>query len=254
MDSAADVRVEQIWRYPVKSLRGELVDSAVIEPRGLVGDRLWAVRDGADGKLGSGKNSTRFRRFPGPPLLALAARYPAEPGAAEPSRIEPPVVVAGDGSEYPVRDGSADKLFRTLSGIDTLSVERESDIEHFDEASVSLIGTATLRWVEQQLPGIATDARRFRPNLVVRTREPFAEEAWIGRTVRVGDGDDAVELEFSHVLERCVMTTMEQADLPPALGMLRMLGQREDRPLRLAVAGAPGRPGVVRLGDAVHVS
>jgi hypothetical protein len=49
------------------------------------------------------------------------------------------------------------------------------------------------------------------------------------------------------------MTTMEQDDLPPALGMLKMLGQREDQPLRLAVAGAATRTGTVRAGDPVVV-
>ncbi|HEU5265586.1 MAG TPA: hypothetical protein VFU35_02755, partial [Jatrophihabitans sp.] len=81
----------------------------------------------------------------------------------------------------------------------------------------------------------------------------FEEEAWVGRTVHIGSGDDAVELTFTHVLERCVMTTMEQADLPPALGMLKMLGQREDQPLRLAVVGAATRTGIVRIGDPVVV-
>ena len=242
----------QIWRYPVKSLRGESISSSPVDARGLRGDRLWAVRDSVDGKLGSGKNSQRFRRFPGPALLSLSSRYPVDP-AAEPGAVAAPVVVGPDGREYPVADGSAERFFQRQTGIATVSVAREAEIGHFDEEPVSLIGTATLRWVEEQLPVVATAARRFRPNLVVRTTEPFAEEAWVGRTVRVGSGDDAVELAFTHVLERCVMTTMEQADLPPALGMLKMLGQREDQPLRLAVVGAATRLGVVRTGDPVVV-
>lgn len=244
--------IAQIWRYPVKSLRGELLSATAVDPRGLRGDRLWAVRDAADGKLGSGKNTRRFRRFPGPALLSLSARYPVEP-AAEPEGVAPPLVVDADGGEYPVADGSADRLLRDQSGIATLAVAREAEVSHFDEEPVSLIGTATLRWVEQQLPGVATDARRFRPNLVVRTAEPFEEEAWVGRTVCVGAGEDAVHLEFTHVLERCVMTAMEQADLPPAPGMLKMLGRREDQPLRLAVVGAAARAGVMRVGDPVVV-
>lgn len=252
-ENSTVARVDQIWRYPVKSLRGELLDEAVVERRGLVGDRLWAVRDGADGKLGSGKNTRRFRRFPGPTLLSLAAHYPVEPAASTPQHIEPPVVVAADGQEYPVRNGRADRFFQQECGIATLSVAREAEVNHFDEEPVSLIGTATLRWVEEQLPGIASDARRFRPNLVVRTDEPFAEEAWVGRTVRVGGGDDAAEFVFSHVLERCVMTSMPQADLPAALGMLKMLGRREDQPLRLAVVGAATTPGTIHLGDPVFV-
>jgi uncharacterized protein YcbX len=243
--------IEQIWRYPVKSLRGELIGSSAVDARGLLGDRLWAVRD-ADGKLGSGKNSRRFRRFPGPALLSLSARYPVEPPPSLDGLV-PPVVVAADGHEFPVADGSADRYFRRELANETLSVAREAEVNHFDEEPVSLIGTATLRWVEEQLPGVPTDVRRFRPNLVVRTAEPFAEEEWVGRTVRIGSGDDAVELAFTHVLQRCVMVVSEQADLPEASDLLRMLAKRADQPLRLAVVGAVAKAGVVRRGDAVQV-
>ena len=244
--------VDQIWRYPVKSLRGETVESSVVTARGLLGDRLWAVRNG-EGKLGSGKNTQRFRRFPGPALLSLSSRYPVEPSAG-PTGIEPPVVIGPDGSEYPVRDGSADRFFQRECGLADLSVAPEGEVNHFDEEPVSLVGTATLWWVEEQFPGIATDVRRFRSNLVVRTAEPFEEETWVGRTVRVGSGDNAVELVFSHVLERCVMAAAEQADLPPVPGMLKLLAQRVDQPMRLAVVGAVTRPGVIRRGDTLTIT
>ena len=65
-------RVSELHRYPVKSLTGEQVPRLRVEERGVVGDRLWSVRD-PDGKLGSGKSSRRFRRMPG--LLELRARY-----------------------------------------------------------------------------------------------------------------------------------------------------------------------------------
>ena len=55
--------VAQAWRYPVKSLGGEQVAVCWADERGLAGDRVWAVQD-RDGKLGSGKNSRRFRRRP----------------------------------------------------------------------------------------------------------------------------------------------------------------------------------------------
>ena len=251
MRSSGGNVLEQIWRYPVKSLGGESVASSAVDARGLLGDRLWALRD-ADGKLGSGKNSRRFRRFPGPPLLSLCARYPAEP-SADPDGISPPLVVGADGREYPVADGSAERFFRSTLANPTLTVAREAEVNHFDEEPVSLIGTATLRWVEERLPGCTNDPRRFRPNLVVRTDEPFAEEAWVGRTVRVGTREDAVELVFTHVLQRCVMTTAEQPDLPEAPEMLKMLAARTDQPLRLAVVGAVTKPGVVRRGDVVEV-
>jgi hypothetical protein len=62
------VLVTEIRRYPVKSMLGEVLDAVDVQLRGLLSDRLWAVRD-ADGKLGSGKDTRRFRRMPG--LLTL---------------------------------------------------------------------------------------------------------------------------------------------------------------------------------------
>ena len=77
MTSADGFLVQQVWRYPVKSLGGQRVGASLVNDRGLLGDRLWAVRD-EDGKLGSGKDSRRFRRMEG--LLGVTARYEAEPG------------------------------------------------------------------------------------------------------------------------------------------------------------------------------
>ena len=253
--------VEEIWRYPVKSLRGERLRESRIDERGVLGDRLWAVLDPDSGKLGSGKNTTRFRRFSGPPLLELASRYPVEP---EPDEIEPPFVVGRDGREYSVLDGSADLLVQRHTGMRTLRVSRETDVDHFDDGPVSLLGTATLRWVEENLPDTPVDRRRFRPNLLVRTTEPFAEEAWVGRRIRIGGGNDGgddgasegdgIELTVDMVLPRCVMVTMAQADLPDAPEVLRLLGTRTDQPVKLAIVGHPSGPGTVRIGDAVRLA
>ena len=56
--------VAEVWRYPVKSLRGERLDGAACSARGIDQDRRWAVL-GADGRIGSGKTTRRFRRMPG---------------------------------------------------------------------------------------------------------------------------------------------------------------------------------------------
>ena len=67
----SELRVAELWRYPVKSTAGEPMTSMPLDERGPVGDRLWAVCD-EDRKLGSGKNSRRFRRMDG--LLDLSSR------------------------------------------------------------------------------------------------------------------------------------------------------------------------------------
>lgn len=237
--------IEQVWRYPVKSLGGERVAASLASPRGLLGDRLWAVHD-ADGKFGSGKDSRRFRRMTG--LLGLSARYPVEPN---PTGVEPPIVIGPGGTEYPVAAGAADRFVSAHVGLPDLQVRREDQVSHFDEVPLSLIGTATLAWLSAQLPAIEIEPRRFRPNLVVRTDEPFIEESWLGRPARIGTGPHVLAAVFDRVLERCVMVGMAQPGLTESGSVLKRLGQREERPLCLALGGHIATDGIVRAGDAL---
>jgi uncharacterized protein YcbX len=114
---------------------------------------------------------------------------------------------------------------------------------HFDEVPVSLVGTATLDWLAKQV-AVTVDARRLRPNIVVRTEEPFAEEAWVGRRVRIGD----VEAVFDRVFMRCVMVGMSQPGLA-AGRVLKHIGKR-GMPC-MAVGGHVVQAGQVRLGDQI---
>jgi len=223
------VVVDQIWRYPIKSMGGEQLELSYADERGLLGDRVWAVQDDA-GKLGSGKDSRRFTRILG--LLHLSASYLDE--------AEPPIVTTEDGSQYPVATGAADAYLRALTGR-SLHVCRDTGIMHFDEVPFSLVGTATLDWLAQQVD-VPVDARRLRPNIVVRTDEPFAEEAWVGRTVRIGD----VEAVFDRVFMRCVMVNMSRPGMA-AGSVLKQIGQRGEP--CIAIGGHVGQSGKFRLGD-----
>ncbi|WP_203779916.1 MOSC N-terminal beta barrel domain-containing protein, partial [Actinoplanes philippinensis] len=99
------MQLVEIRRYPVKSLLGEVVEVAAVDARGLVGDRLWAIRD-ADGKFGSGKNTRRFRRMPG--LFDLRAYFDAVnaldpsvvPGGASILRSAGPHLSGGAGADH----------------------------------------------------------------------------------------------------------------------------------------------------------
>ncbi len=226
--------VEQIWRYPIKSIGGERLETSVADDRGLLGDRVWAVQDDA-GKLGSGKNSRRFTRVLG--LLGLTCRYDDEG--------ESPIVLAPDGSQHPVATGAADAYLQALSGR-PVHVRRDTGIMHFDEVPVSLIGTATLDWLASQV-AVAVDARRLRPNIVVRTEVPFAEEAWVGRPVRIG----SVEAIFDRVFMRCVMVGMAQPGLGESADVLKTIGKRANNPVCMAIGGYVRQAGAFTVGDAV---
>jgi len=69
-------RVAQIWRYPVKSMAGELLESCLIGPSGVHGDRGWALRDDTVGEIRSARTW--------PVLLQCSARYRQEPDGAIP--------------------------------------------------------------------------------------------------------------------------------------------------------------------------
>jgi uncharacterized protein len=236
----------EIWRYPVKSLGGQRVEASWADARGLLGDRAWAVLD-ADGKLGSGKNTRRFRRITG--LLDLSARYEKEPA---PGHLHPPVVTAS-GGKYPIATGAADALLQRLTGRPQLRVRRDTGASHFDEVPFTLIGSATIGWLQEQLPQLTVDARRLRPNVVVRTAEPFAEESWVGRAVRIGTGSEALTVTFDRVLQRCVMVGMKQPGLAESGQVLQRIAERPRLPLRLAIGGHITGAGTIRSGDPVTV-
>jgi len=228
--------VEQIWRYPVKSIGGEQVESTWADGDGVHGDRVWAVQDAA-GKLGSGKDTRRFTRIFG--LLGLTARYA--------DLAEPPIVTDGDGIDYPVATGAADEFLRSLAG-KRVWVRRETGIMHFDDVPFTLVGTATLDWLAAQLPSVQVEARRLRPNLVVRTSEPFEEEAWLERRVQIG----TAEAMFEVILPRCVMVGMAQPGLARSNAVLKRIGARTDNPLGMAIGGQVTKPGTISLGDLVR--
>ncbi|MEU0374133.1 MOSC N-terminal beta barrel domain-containing protein [Streptomyces sp. NPDC006283] len=231
--------IERIWRYPIKSIGGELLDEVAVDARGLAGDRLYAVRD-AEGKFGSGKNTRRFRRMPG--LLQLQSRYPG--GTA----TEVPELLAPDGEPVP----DPNSYVRHYLDRNDVEVAREGAISHFDQLPLSVLTTATLDWVRAAVPGVPVDERRFRPNLLVRTppgTPPFVEDEWFGTTARIGD---ALCIRFQRSSERCVMTNEAQQDLPHSPLILRVIAQAHD--MRLDALATVEQPGCVQLGDTVELT
>lgn len=91
----------------------------------------------------------------------------------------------------------------------------------FDSAMVHLLTTDTLNRLRKVYPQGRFEAPRFRPNLVAESLgegKSFAEDAWIGHTLTIGD---EVRLHISGSCGRCVMTTLAQGDLPKGTEILR---------------------------------
>ena len=230
--------VSLLARYPVKSMRGERLARVEVEPRGFVGDRRWAVYT-ADGGIGSGKSSRRFRRVDG--LLGFRASL-AGPGAAA------PVIESPTGERFQADDPRADELLSAALG-QPLRLGQEGGIRHHDDCGVHLVTTAAARGLAELL-GDAVDVARFRPNLVLDVPGTgFVEDGWTGRELRLGD---EVVLRLGAGMMRCVMVDMAQGPLGRDGRILKVLGQ--ERQLLLGLKAEVVRGGAVRQGDPAVLS
>jgi uncharacterized protein len=218
--------LREIRRYPVKAMGGESLESVEVEPRGLVGDRRYAVVDG-DGKLATGKHSRRFRRRD--EVFDFASRTTAEG-----------IRVSGRGGDWPVPGAEVDRVLSEAMAAE-VRVLPETTTPYFDAQAISLVGTASLAWCREQL-GVDGDRRRIRPNLVVETQEPFVEESWSGV---VGLGE--VRLTPIERIERCRMIDIAQEGLPSAGRWLKRL--TDTREMRLGIYLEVTRPGTIAVGD-----
>jgi len=209
------VLVRELWRYPVKSFRGERLDEVALDARGVVGDRAYAVRDG-NGKLGSGKTTRRFRLFKG------LFDYEATTRDGD--------VWVGD---LRVGDPALEALLSERYG-DALAVLPEETVPHFDAGAVHLLTTTSLAWVGE-------DVRRFRPNIVLEAEQ--REEDWLGRTLRIGE----CELLVRDRVERCAMVDFAQSELPYDADVLRFLARENEA--MFGVYADVVTPGTIRVGD-----
>lgn len=229
--------VAELWRYPVKSMLGERCENVELDSRGVLGDRLWAVRDG-DGKLGSGKNTRRFRRIDG--LFGFRARYD---GAV-------PVVTFPGGCQVRGDDPHIDEQLRSALRRADVGLAPEAAVSHFDQAPLHLVTDSSLSWLAAAVTDAAVDGRRLRPNLVIATGQSagFVEDAWVGRTMRIGR---SAVVEFTHRTERCVMVNNAQDGLPQSSQVLRAVAEANG--LSLGIYATVIQAGVVCLGDEIEM-
>ena len=212
----------------MKSLGGERLERVDVDARGLVGDRGWALVRGVDGKIASGKPTRRFAKVPG--LLHHSARLVDG---------EPEITLA-DGRSAPA--SAAGELTAAIAPAGW-ALEREDGVSFFDTAAVHLVTDTTLATLD-------ISVERLRPNLLIAGApddEPFPEDAWIGRTVRVG----GVVLRIFDRTERCVMVNHSRPTLPHVPRLLQKIGRAN-----AACAGVYASvmaPGSVGVGDAVVV-
>src|SRR5277367_3445437 len=237
--------VGALWRYPVKSMMGERVETVIVTERGILGDRAYALVDGSTGNLASAKNPRKWGF-----LLTCKARF-AEP--VESDEILPPALITLPdgvclrtgrpetasilsellGRKVTIASGGAARphVEKYWPNVDNLAHRNEMTHEailensFFDGDPVHLLTTASLSALTALYPTGYFDARRFRPNIVIYTppdQRSFVENDWVGHTLAIGP---QVCFQIKRPTSRCVITTLQQSELPRDLGILKTAAQ-----------------------------
>ncbi len=273
--------IGSLWRYPVKSMMGEELNAAEVTQSGLLGDRAYALVDPSDGKVASAKNPRKWGK-----LFDFRAAFIKPPRGGE--QIPSVRIALPDGAQITGEQSDVNQILSTVLSrevrlettapaapsleeywpdIDGLA-HRETVTDEaiaaappgtfFDCAAVHLLTTATIDRLRELYPAGRFEARRFRPNIVVKTDEKgFVENDWVGRTLEVGD---EVRLSVISPCPRCVMTTLPQGDLPNDPGILRAAAQHnrvnipgiEQAMPSVGVYAVVVRDGAIRRGDPVR--
>ena len=237
--------VGALWRYPVKSMMGERVETVIVTERGILGDRAYALVDESTGNLGSAKNPRKWGF-----LLTCKACF-VDPVESE-ETMPPALIMLPDGvclrtdrpetsrilSELLGRDvtiasggASSPHLEKYWPNVDNLAhrdeVTHEAILENsfFDGDPVHILTSASLRALTTLYPTGYFDARRFRPNIVIDTppdQRSFVENDWVGQTLAIGP---QVRFQIKRPTRRCVITTLAQSELPRDLGILKTAAQ-----------------------------
>lgn len=248
-------------------MRGERVEELEITPHGAAGDRAWALRDLANGKVASCKRHPALLGFratqagdgesvvvetldgrtfrPGDPgasetvsaILGHPMRFERDPGPAEIAGIDRATVFAG----VPIEDMNVEWTAETLP--DHFELRHGAYVE---TGPLLVISSATLDHLGR-LRGAPVDRRRFRPNVYVASvpgEAGFAEDQWMER--RVALGSEVLLHELSPV-PWCVTCTLPVDDLPRDRGVLRAVATHHGA--TLGVYCEVERAGTIRIGD-----
>ena len=209
------MQVNELWRYPVKGIRGERLPRARLGEGGVEGDRVVRI-------VGNGK---RISARTVPRLLGLEGML----GEDGQPRI--------DGARWD--EPAALEAVRQLAGVDAELI-RDDTVHRFDAAPILLT-------TDGALEALGEDRRRFRPNLVVTGVEGLAERDWVGKRLRAG----SAELLAIQSCERCLVTTIDPDSLEIEPRILIRI--RDEFDALMGVYCQVAVPGEIAEGDDVEL-
>ncbi len=254
-------RIESLWRYPVKSMRGEQLQQAFAGFPGVYGDRVYAIRSSASPKgfpYFTGRDQGQMLRY------RAAFRHPdrmtTPPNLAEAELLGSGItplyadvadlmvdVEAPSGELLAVDDPRLLDLLRegARDGHE-LSVLR-SERALTDCRPLSLFSMQTARQLSDEL-GVELGTQRFRANAYVELASGagFGENEWVGRRLRIGA---KAEIAVTDRDPRCKMITLDPDTGQANPEVMRRVAK--DHGGTAGVYGAVVVEGIIRAGDEI---
>lgn len=227
--------VQQIWRYPVKSMAGEPLESTRVIETGIVGDRAWGIRDLASGMILTGRREPRLlmasaRLVDGQPVVEVDGGQHVTTSAELSAWLDRPVELVSAGTtpgtfENPLDIDREDDWFSWQGPVGSY---------HDSASTVSMVTVDSLSGYEPP---------RFRANLILGGGGD--ELDLVGHDVTIG----SVGLTVRAPIERCVMVARAQPGIAADIGVLkRVIRERNNV---MGVGARAYRDGVLSVGDPV---
>ncbi|HEY3740676.1 MAG TPA: MOSC N-terminal beta barrel domain-containing protein [Bryobacteraceae bacterium] len=222
--------VEAIFRYPVKSMGGESLESASLGWHGVEGDRRFAFR-----RIGDRSTFPWLTASKLPELLLFTPQLPTHVRTPEGEPM--PIFGADLALEVERRYGAAVEMMQLKHGI-------------FDDASLSVIASDTVREIGR-LSGLCPDVRRFRPNVVVSLLRPvpFQEDDWLGGVLSFGEGDGAPAIAVTLRDVRCSVVNLCPDSARPAPQVLKAVVRANHN--NAGIYGTVTRIGRIEVGQPI---
>jgi uncharacterized protein YcbX len=254
-------RVESLWRYPVKSMRGEEMQEMFAGYAGVYGDRLFAFESSASPRgfpFFTGREQRQMIRYRARFRNPVKAAHPINLAEAEKSGANP---ISADGSDlmvdvqtpegktFAIDDPALiENLRSTINGNHQLTLLR-SDKAITDSRPLSLFAVQTAQKLGEET-GIVVDKRRFRANVYIdlTSSEAFAEDKFVGRSLRIGSKVTVAVLQRD---ARCMMITLDPDTAEKTPAILKTVAQAHEG--MAGIYGAILTEGIIRQGDPIEL-
>jgi uncharacterized protein YcbX len=256
-------KVDSLWRYPVKSMRGEKMEEMFAGYAGVYGDRLFAFESSASPKgfpFFTGRDQRkmiRYRaRFRNPEKAARPVNWSEaqelspniNPISADASELMVDVETP-DGKTFAIDDPALiDNLRGNVDEKHQLTLLR-SDKAITDCRPISIFGVQSAKKLGEET-GVPVDKRRFRANVYVdlASSEGFAEDQFVGRSLRIGSKVTVAVLQRD---ARCMMITLDPDTAEKTPAILKAVAQAHEG--MAGIYGAVLVEGMIRKGDPVEL-